>query len=374
MTMTVNTSGAPSVSVREFTNILSSTGDLACNIIMGPPGHAKTAVQSMLAEANGDKWRRRGDYFPEDTYHYWVMDCTNLTPPDLRMVMPDMAKKALVELVHENISRAAGRPIALCMDEVFKLPKVLQSSGAALMNDMMLGGERLPEGSVVWGTSNLVSDGLGDTVQGHVGSRVVFHNLRTQTATEFARYMTSVDADPVMVSFVLANKRCMGVYTNPADADNELIWNPRRSGNVSYCCPRSMMRASDILKRRARMSENELFSAICGTVGLAAGRLVQATLLLQSNLTKTSEIIAAPMSVTVPDDFAAQIMLMINGSRDVETNDDVQAFMQFVNRIPSEEIQAIFFHQMVANKNKAALVRGNAALKDWRVANTELLV
>jgi hypothetical protein len=242
------------------------------------------------------------------------------------------------------------------------------------MLEKVIGDTRLPAGSKVYSTSNLISDGLGDAVQGHVGNRVGFLTVRKPSAVEFAQYLSTVGAHSVVRAFVLTNKRCMGSYTDSSQADNELIWNPRRTGSVSYVSPRSLMAVSRTLERRHRLNENQLFASISGTVGLAAGKLFNAILTLEENIIKTSEILAHPTSCEIPDDVTAQIMIMIRGASDVETQDDCVAFMKYVTRIPSEEIQSIFFHQICADPQKALIVRGNAALREWRIANTEMLV
>jgi hypothetical protein len=374
--ITVNVSNAPEISLLEAAGLVVALGDIQSQVLLGEPGIGKSSTLPMIAQMHGDKWRKPGDYFPEDTYHYVYIDCVTEEINGIKMRVPDHSRAAIREYLSDSLQLSGdnSRPVVMLLDEFNKGPKILQSTWARTLLDRVIGDTPLPAGSKVYCTSNLVSDGLGDTVQGHVGNRVAFHTVRKATATEYAQYLAQTGGHPVAVTFVLANKRCMGSYTNPAEADNELIWNPRRSGSVSYCTPRSISKVSAILHRATALSANQLYSAICGTVGLAAGKLFQAILLMDEAITKTAEVIASPLSVPVPEDFTAQIMMMVRGATDVETQDDTVAFMKFVNRVPSEEVQSVFFHQIVADPAKVALVRGNAAIKEWRMKNAELLV
>lgn len=365
---------APECSLLEAAGLVVALGEIHSQVMLGQPGIGKSSTLPMVSQMHGDQWRKPGDCFPTDAYHYVYIDCTNEEVNGLKMRMPDHSRGAIREYLSDALRLHEGRALVMLLDEFNKGPKILQSTWARLILDRMLGDTPLPAGSKVYCTSNLVSDGLGDTVQGHVGNRVGFLTIRNTTATEYAQYLASTGGHPVCRTFVLANKKCMASYTDPSQVDNELIWNPRRSGNVSYCTPRSISKVSAILHRAKGLSPNQLFAAIVGTVGLAAGKLFQAVLMLDDAITKTAEVIANPMSVTVPDDFTAQIMMMVRGAVDVETQDDTVAFMKFVNRIPSEEVQSIFFHQIVADPAKVALVRGNAAIKEWRMKNAELLV
>ena len=373
---TVDLTAAPEISLLDAASIVVALGDIQTQVLLGKPGIGKSSTLGMIAQMHGDQWRKPGDYFPTDKYTYVYIDCTSEEVNGIKMRVPDHARGAIREYLSEalQLSGANPRMLVILLDEFNKGPKIIQSTWARLQLDRVVGDTPLPAGSKVYSTSNLVSDGLGDTVQGHIGNRVAFHTIRSATAKEYAQYLSSIGGHAAVTTFVLSRPECMASYTNPAEADNELIWNPRRPGNVSYCTPRSLHKVSDVLHRRAALSEGMLHSVICGTVGLAAGRAFQAILLMDAEITKTAEVIANPLSVPVPEDFTAQIMMMVKGAREVETQDDTVAFMKFVNRVPSEEIQSIFFHQIVADPTKVALVRGNAAIKEWRMKNAELLV
>lgn len=372
----INVTDAPTISLIEAASLIVALGDIQSQVLLGEPGIGKSSTLGMIARMHGDKWANARDQHPSDMYTYVYIDCVTEEINGIKMRVPSHADGAIKEYLSDSLQLAGSnpRPLVIMLDEFNKGPKVLQSMWARLLLERIIGDTPLPAGSKVYCTSNLVSDGLGDTVQGHVGNRVAFHTVRKPTAVEFAQYLSSIAAHPVVRTFVLTNKRCMGSYTDPSQSDNELIWNPRRTGSVSYCSPRSLVAVSNILQRRERLNSNQLFSVIAGTVGLAAGKLFSAILMMEESIIKTSEIIAHPLSAPVPEDITAQIMLMIRGAGDVETQDDCVAFMQFVTRLPSEEVQSIFFHQIIADPSKAILVRGNAAIRDWRMKHAEILI
>ena len=61
------------------------------------------------------------------------------------------------------------KPKVILLDEFMKAPKLLQVIFTRLMLERTVGDTPLPEGSMVFATSNNQSDGLGDGMLAHAG-------------------------------------------------------------------------------------------------------------------------------------------------------------------------------------------------------------
>ena len=62
---------------------------------------------------------------------------------------------------------------------------------------------------------------------------------------------------------------------------------------------------------------------------------------------------------------------MFEGVDSIETQDDLNAYMEFVNRIESREVQSIFFTMMMRIKPRVA--RYNQEINKWASENHILL-
>ena len=342
-------------------------------VVPGEPGIGKTSLLSGLAADNGDQWRKPGDYFPTDKRNYLYIDCTTEELGDRKMKIPVHATKKLEDYLAAELRLDEGKPLDIMLDEFMKCPKQLQVVWTRLMLERTIGNVPLPPGSRVFATCNNITDGLGDAIQAHVGNRIMLLPARKPVAREWVRWATDNNIDKTITAWVSATKRCLASYLDSGEENNEYIFNPMHGNVVSFVSPRSLAKADVIVKLRDKASPALTEAALAGTIGAAAAKGLMACIALNDTILKTEEVIAAPTAVPVPDDVLAQILMMIHGANDVETQDDVDAFMQFVERIPSDEIQSVFFHLMVTQTRTVMLVRNNKRLTKWRLDNFELI-
>ena len=125
------------------------------------------------------------------------------------------------------------------------------------------------------------------------------------------------------------------------------------------------------MEKRDRIGENAMMVALAGTIGEAAAKSMAAFIAFEGKLTPFSEIIKSPKTVKVPDDVSALVMMMFEGVDCIETQDDLNEYMQFVTRIPSSEVQSIFFTMMM--RTKPRLARYNQAITKWATENHMLM-
>jgi hypothetical protein len=74
----------------------------------------------------------------------------------------------------------------------------------------------------------------------------------------------------------------------------------------------------------------------------------------------------------MPTETSALLMLMFQATDNLATQEDLSAFMKFVNRIESSEIQAVFFTMMVRSTKGIKIARNNTEISKWATANHEL--
>ena len=347
-----------SVSLEETKNIIKTVGDSITPIVVSEPGVGKSSILKMLEAEMGDG------------YDYIYVDCPVKDMMDVAASIPNHATKSLEYYVSDLFKLDNGKPKVIMLDEFMKAPKLLQIIFTRLMLERSVGDKPLPKGSIVFGTSNNTTDGVGDTVQGHVGNRVCFLPMRKPTADEWNVWATANRVSRPIRAWVSMNPRAMKSYLDPDQQDNPYIFKPS-STSKSFVSPRSLAKATPIVDSKDIIGENAMMVALAGTIGEAAAKSMAAFIAFEGKLTPFKEIIAEPTKVKVPDDVSALVMMMFEAVDYVETQDELNSYMEFVNRIKSSEVQSIFFTMMMRTKPRIA--RYNTEITKWAAANHMLM-
>jgi hypothetical protein len=364
------------MSIKELRAFIPAVGEDLTVVVQSEPGCGKTSLLAMIASDNGDKWRKVGDNYPDDTYDYIYVDCPVKDMADIGMAIPNHTTKTLEYYVASLFKMGNGKPKVILLDEFMKSPKLMQVIYTRLMLERTVGDEPLPERggrrSIVFATSNNAADMVGDSMLAHAGNRVCIVPMAKPTVDEWLAWATEAGVSRVIRTFVKMFPRSMASYMDGDQDDNPYIFHPKKS-TLSFCSPRSFYKADAIVSKRDRISENAVMVGLSGTIGMSAAKDMAALLSLDNKLLDVrDEIIVDPKNVAVPDDIAAQLMIMFQAVDVLETQDEVTSFMEFVDRIKSSEIQAVFFTMMMRNARTIRLARNNKNISTWAAANHEL--
>lgn len=354
---TINT--VPTVSIDELRTLIPAIGDKVTVIVQSEPGCGKTSLLKMMEKDLGD------------AYEYIYVDCPVKDMSDIAMTIPNHATKTLESYVGSLFNMNSNKPKVILLDEFMKAPKLLQIIFTRLFLERMVGDTPLPEGSIVFGTSNNSSDGVGDSMLAHAGNRVCIVKMGKPVAEEWLKWASENGVHPLIRTWVHMNPRCLNSYLDGGHEDNPFIFNPSKP-QLSFVSPRSLALSSVIVKKRDVIGENATQVALAGTIGASAAGQMTAFLSLEKQLPDFKDILANPSTVKVPDETVAILMIMFQATDLLQTQDDLSKFMTFVNRVASSELQAVFFTMMMRSKNGVRLARSNEQIKSWAVNNHEL--
>ena len=134
----------------------------------------------------------------------------------------------------------------------------------------------------------------------------------------------------------------------------------------------SRVKADVIVRNRDMLGENSTMCALAGTIGTSAAGDMAAFLSLEKGLLDVRDIIKEPTKVDVPSDIAAQLMIMFQAVDTLDNQDDLSSFMEFVERIKSSEVQAIFFTMMMRGSKSVRIAAHNKKITDWAASNHDL--
>jgi len=346
-------------SIDETKQLIKSIGQTNTVIVVSEPGVGKSTILEMLKTEMG-----------EDEYDFIYVDCPVKDMMDIAASIPNHQSKSLEYYVSSLFKMGNGKKKVIMLDEFMKSPKLMQIIYTRLMLERSVGDWQLPEGSYVFATSNNASDGVGDGMLAHVGNRVCLVNMRKPNHDEWNTWASANGIARPIRAWAAMNTKAFKSYLDPDQQDNPYIFKPS-STNKSFVSPRSLAKCSPIVEKRGEYSENALTVALAGTAGEAFAKSIAAFISLEGRLTKYEDIIKNPKNISVPDNVSALVMMLFEAIDKLDTQDTLNKYMDFVNRIPQEEIQSIFFTMMMRAKPK--LARYNQEINKWATDNHQLL-
>lgn len=326
--------------------ILGTTNTIG---LVGQPGVGKSALLHQLAEL-------MPDYLP------CYIDCANLDLGDLGMPVVD--REEMVTRYAPNarfgIGKGQDRPVLLFLDELGKATKPVRDMLLPVILERRLADTPLPVGSIVFFATNLATDGVGDTLEAHAYNRVTLLDLANPTSEEWLVWAAQNDIAPEVMMFARDYPQIFQRYDEvDSDALNPYIFNPLRGQTKSFCSPRSLEKASHIVKNREALGD-AFTPALCGTIGEAAAQQMAAFVALADAAPRLHEIMAAPDRCRLPDGVGAHFLLAFALSQ-AFNKDNCDAVMTYVKRWDQFEATTLFAEQVATNPKKLPIAAKNRA-------------
>jgi hypothetical protein len=279
--------------------------------------------------------------------------------------MPKVNEHAVSFIPNSLFVSDPTTPVIIMLDEMGKAMRPVQNALLRLLHERKLGEYTLPPNSIVFATTNLASDGVGDNLQAHAKNRITTLTVAKPTADEWIVWGGAHGIAPELLAWVHEYPHALASYTDESQADNPYIFNPRKQ-QAAFVSPRSLEKASHILHKRTAFSQTSLISALSGTVGEAAARDMQAFLSLADALPRWERILTDPTSCPVPDSAIAQSILIHRAIARLDAA-AVTPWLTYLTRLPTE-LQAMFA-STVTRSPKMALCVTNASYTSMLRAN-----
>jgi len=160
-------------------------------------------------------------------------------------------------------------------------------------------------------------------------------------------------------------------YEANSKIDNLYIYNPRAGGQDAYVSPRSLERASFVVKARDTIDSESLIASLTGAIGEAASRDMQAFVEYQDQLPSWESIIAEPKKAKLPTSAGACAVLVFGAIAKIEKT-NIAKFMEYLARMDTEW-QACFCIQVSKNQQKQMIAFSSKAFADWTERNADVI-
>jgi hypothetical protein len=339
-------------------NLIQSVGHKRTVLVQGPMGNGKSSMLWDIAEETG----LTPVYFDATT-----KDLGDITIPNISKL--DDGTGFVTYLTNEELGVHIDKPIALMIDEYGKANPAVKNALLRLMLERKIGSYTLHPDSVIFATTNLGSEGLGDVVPPHARNRIIVVKLRNVSSREFIEYGINHNLHPAVLSFSKDYPQIFQSYEEVSDPDeNPYINHPRAADRLACTTPRSMHAASDLLWMREHMDDMTLTAALIGTIGERGATDLMAYVRMLDQLPTLESIKTDPMGAKVPTSPAAVCMVVYRTMGALD-NSWVDAWMDYMPRLDAEA-QGMFANGVKDEKySKRAMVMNNRKFTDWARQN-----
>jgi len=349
----------------EVADLIEHVGPTRTVIVEGENGVGKTALHRALSQ--------------RDSFEGFIkpapLDATQMS--DGSVWMPDIDKEMGVsrELPNERYGMSrrnqrginGSKPVLICIDEVLKVQQFIKNMLAPIMYERRIGDYGMVEGSVVFCCTNLSCEGLGDSLQPHLRSRVIVVRMRKPTMEEWVNnFAIPRKLNSAVVAFASENPALFrsfldfepgGTYAGKPQEKDEygnMIFNPRVAQD-GFVSPRTLHAASDVAAVADKLTPMALQAALNGTVGRAAGEKLASYLRFLSDITPYERVIADPHKAPVTANPTAQLVQVFQFITRAETREEAAAVVVYVKRIRAE-LQTLFAQSVAQSTRMVTFV------------------
>ena len=328
-------------------------------LLQGEPGIGKSSLLGFLTEA-----------LP--THNAAYIDVPNMDLGDIAMPVIDHEHKVTRYYPNSRFRLHEGKPVIIMLDEYTKGAEPIKNMLHPLLevHNPRLGDIPIHPDSIVFLTGNLSSDGVGDSLKAHTRNRIIPITIRKPTADEWLEWAVENNIEPVVMAWVKQFPHCMASYLDGDQDDNPYIYNPKKM-QTAFVSPRSLERASNIVRARSEIDQDSLIAALSGTFGEAASRDTQAYIVHHDQLPPWDSIIRSPRTTRVPESAGACAVMVFGAIAKLDTN-NINPFMEYVERF-EPEWQAAFCINLAKSKTKQAIAFSSKKFADWVQKNEDLL-
>jgi hypothetical protein len=349
------------VSLKEAAELIAAVGATNRVMLQGEKGIGKSSIMKLLPQyLHGD-------------YEYAYVDCGNMELGDVAVPFPDRESKETEFFPSAVFKLSSGKPVVIMLDEFGKAPRPVQNMLHPLLelNKPRLGNKLLPEGSIVFLTTNLAEEGIGDVLLDHTLDRITRVEVRKPSPREWLEWGVENDIHPALLAWVDQTPQVLSSFRDEDfDQDNPYVYNPKRFQG-KFITPRSLQLASNIMWQREKITDNSLTASLIGTVGEAGARDLQSYLAFQDELPKREDILAKPDTTPIPESVAVIITLLFNLERVVD-EETITPIMTYVCRMETEH-QAVFCTMLARSKTKQRIAFRSKEYTKWAALNSDIL-
>lgn len=348
------------LSLDQIEKSLIAGGSRRTILVQGHMGTGKSSLLRTLSKA-----------LPKHTACYF--DCTTKDLGDITIPqLSTMDDQGFVRyLTNEELGMHLNKPIILMIDEFGKANPAVKNALLRTMLERKMGSYTMHPESIVFATTNLGAEGVGDILPPHARNRMTVITARKPTNMEWIEWGINNGIDHSLLGWCKDNPQLFYGFEDIRDPEqNPYIFHPK-AARTAFVTPRSLEAASDWLKVRDMLDDQTITANLMGTIGERAAMDLMAFVKLSDQLPSLQSIKDNPMQARVPDSDAAVCMVVYRSLATIE-RDWVDAWMDYMGRL-DKEAQGLFANGVRNPKySKQSVVMTNRKFTSWAISNNYL--
>lgn len=369
-----NFARAPRVTLRSAAKMIARFGTKKAFLLRGEPGIGKSSIMAALKETLGDK------------YDYIYIDCPTMDVPDVGMAMPDKESKQLeffVNSLFRLIGEGSKRPKVIMLDELGKCMGPVLLAFTRLILEKILCGIPLPDGSIVFATSNNAADGVGDNFAAHLINRLIPIDIKK----DFDGWVDWAFNNNIHPDVINWTEKFSGVFKSYVDYEGvdekdlkgddaltySMIFNPNKPGEP-FVSPRSLEAASHIAYYRKEFIKDEQLAMFAGACGMSAAMSMLSFFDTLKDLVLFESIVKDPLNAPVADTGVGPMLTLNNCVSRISTLRELDACVTYTLRFKRKDLQMSFFRKVCKAKHLEKFVNGQPECVTWMAQNGDALL
>lgn len=352
-------------SLNECCDLIQHGGAKRTVLAEGHMGVGKSTMLAML-----------GERLPKHTMCYF--DCNTKTDagdiglPQFHLID---TQGCVTYVPNEELGFHLDGPIILMVDEFGKSNKSTKNALLRVMHERKYGTKDLHPESIVFGTTNLGAEGVGDLLLPHEIDRMTVVRIRKSSNLEFIGWGLNNGVHHTILGWCKDTPQLFQSFEDVQDPrDNPYIFHPQHQRS-SFVTNRSLETASDWLKVRdaGSITDHSLTSALIGTMGERAAMDCMAFVSLADQLPSQDSIKETPETAMIPTSASALCLVVFRALGAIDKS-WVDKWMTYFMRLDSEA-QGMFVNGVrdeSYGKDKQSCVMSNKQFTSWCLSNTHL--
>jgi hypothetical protein len=338
--------------------LIGAVGQQRTVLVQGEMGTGKTTLLKTLSKQLP---KHVPCYFDATT-----KDVGDITIPNVMRL--DDSDEFVRYVPNEEFGVHTGKPVILMIDEFGKANPAVKNALLRVILEREVGCHKLHPDSIVFATTNLGAEGVGDLLPAHARNRVTVVTTRKPSNIEWIEWGINNGVDHTLLGWCKDNPQLFHSFVDIQDPDeNPYIFHPK-SQRAAFVSPRSLEAASDTLKVRDVMDDQTLTAALMGTIGDRGAMDLMAFVKLADQLPSLDSIKSDPHGAKVPDSASAVCMVVYRALATIES-DWIDAWMDYMVRL-DKEAQGLFVNGARAkNYSKQGVIMTNKKFTQWAMDN-----
>ena len=302
-------------------------------------------------------------------------DCTTKDVGDIMIPVIheiDDSGKFVRFVTNEELGAHTGKPVVIMLDEFGKCNRAVQNALRRLMLERKIGSYTLHPDSIIFATTNLGAENVGDLMEAHKRNAIISIRMTKPTAEEWIiNFGVPNNLHTAVLGFANEYPQIFQSFDDVKDpADNPYIFHPREE-RLAFITPRSLHACSDVLAEEEHLDKQTLQAGLVGAIGIEGGMKLMSFVSMVGQLPSLDSIKQDPMGAVVPHQSAPIIMTVtkVLGAMDREL---IAPWMKYIRRL-TLEAQSFFGRSALHRDYKQQkIVTQSAEFGEWSRENAQM--